>query len=629
MSCMPISSVLVVLFCLSASLASIAETADSQSAVPADPRHIANGWPIPSEGYADQPYLVKTDDGAWLCAITTGIGKEGEPGQHVVSMRSTDQGKTWTDLVPLEPADGPESAYAVLLKVPYGRIYAFYNHNTDNVREVKREDKGVWKRADSLGHYVFKYTDDHGRTWSAKRFEVPVREFECDRTNVYGGSLRMFWNVGRPLLLGDAALLVLHKIGACGIGGFSQSEGCFMRSANILTERDPATLTFETLPDGDVGLRAPEGGGRVSEEQSIVSLSDGSLYCVYRTIDGWPACAYSRDGGHTWTPPAYASYAPGGRRIKHPRAANFAWKCSNGMFLYWFHNHGGPFIAKMTASGDGSSPYNDRNPAWLAAGIERDSPEGKVIYWSQPEILLYDDDPFIRMSYPDLLEDGGHYFVTETQKNIGRVHEIPAPILDGLFHQFDNATVARDGIVLDLPGDKPMPQALTMPALPEFQTRNSKAPDHRGKDMRAGFSMDFWLQLDSPAPGQALLDSRNDSGAGVLVAMTDLGTLRITLNDGREESSWDCDRDALHPGTLQHVGIVVDGGPKIVTFIVDGVLCDGGDWRQFGWGRFSPTLRAPNSGGELKIAPSVQSLRLYKRALRTSEIVGNCRAGKP
>ena len=35
----------------------------------------------------------------------------------------------------------------------------------------------------------------------------------------------------------------------------------------------------------------PPGGGRVAEEQSAVSLSDGSLYCVYRTVDGWPSCA--------------------------------------------------------------------------------------------------------------------------------------------------------------------------------------------------------------------------------------------------------------------------------------------------------------------------------------------------
>ena len=76
------------------------------AAVP-DPRHISNGWNIPSEGYADQPYIVKTDDGAWLCVMTTGAGVEGAGGQHVVSMRSTDQGRTWEKIVPIEPADGP------------------------------------------------------------------------------------------------------------------------------------------------------------------------------------------------------------------------------------------------------------------------------------------------------------------------------------------------------------------------------------------------------------------------------------------------------------------------------------------------------------------------------------------
>ena len=41
-----------------------------------DPRLLANGRIIPSEGYADQPYIVKTDDGAWLCVMTTGKGVE-------------------------------------------------------------------------------------------------------------------------------------------------------------------------------------------------------------------------------------------------------------------------------------------------------------------------------------------------------------------------------------------------------------------------------------------------------------------------------------------------------------------------------------------------------------------------
>ena len=592
-----------------------------------DPRHIRKGWIIPSEGYADQPYVVKTGDGAWLCVMTTGKGVEGASGQHVVSMRSTDRGRTWEKIVPIEPADGPEASYAVLLKVPDGRIYAFYNHNTDHVREVKREDQGVIKRVDSLGHYVFKYSDDHGRTWSANRYNVPVREFACDRTNVYRGKLRFFWNVGRPLILGDAAILVIHKVGAMGPGFFSQSEGAFLKSRNILTERNPEQITFETLPDGDVGLRTPTGGGRVAEEQSIVKLSDGSLYCVYRTIDGWPACAYSRDGGHSWSPPAYKTYPPGGRRVKQPRAANFAWNCGNGQFLYWFHNHGGRFVGELGSGGKGGrSPYDDRNPAWLMAGREIKTPQGGMIEWSQPEILLYDDDPYIRMSYPDLMEDGGKFYVTETQKNLGRVHEIPQSLLDGLFNQWDNRRVVTNGLLLKLPAGKPMPLEAPMPKLPDFNQRDTQSKDHCGKDLQAGFSLDLWLKLDAFAPGHPLLDSRDDTGQGVLVSTTVAGTIRIMVHDGRQECSWESDRGAIELGRLQHVVVIVDGGPKIITFVVNGALGDGGEERQLGWGRFSPTLRTPTGAATLKIAPAVHSLRLYHRALRTSEAVGNFRA---
>lgn len=595
-----------------------------------DPRHLSNGWVIPSKHYADQPYIVKTDDGAWLCVVTTGSGNEGAPGQQVVALRSTDRGKTWTPPIDVEPADGPEASYAVLLKTPYGRVYCFYNHNTDRVPEVKREDGGVYKRVDSLGHYVFKYSDDHGLTWSDRRYEIPIRPFDCDIQNVYKGELKFFWNVGKPLIHGTDAILVIHKVGAMGAGFFAQSEGAFLKSPNLLTERDPAKITFQTLPEGTVGLRTPPGGGRVAEEQSIVTLSDGSIYCVYRTIDGWPTCAYSRDGARTWTVPAYKTYTPGGRRVKHPRAANFVWKCANGQYLYWFHNHGGRFVGELGANGkDGRSPYDDRNPAWLMAGRETDTPQGRMIEWSQPEILLYDDDPYIRMSYPDLVEEDGAFYITETQKTVGRTHLIPAPLVNGLFSQWDNRSVATNGRILNLTGPAPLPAQTAMPKLPRLNHRDFKSEDQRGLDTRAGFSLDLWLRLPTLDPGQTLLDSRDPSGKGLHLATAPGGTLRLTLSDGRTESSWASDPALLSADTLHHVAVTIDGGPKIITFVIDGLLCDGADDRQFGWGRYSPNLRTPDGAPVLAIAPAVRALRLYNRALRTSEAVGNFKAGPP
>jgi len=581
-----------------------------------DPRNIRNGLEIPTENYSDQPYVVKTDDGAWLCVMTTGSGHEGQPGQHVVTLRSTDLGKTWEEQVELEPADGPEASYAVLLKVPNGRICCFYNHNTDNLREVLADDPpfkdGKCTRVDSLGYFVFKYSDDHGRTWSDRRYSIPMREMEIDRQNAYAGKVKFFWNVGKPFIHEGAAYVSVHKVGGFGAGFFTRSEGVLVRSEDLLTETDPEKITWETLPEGDAGLRTPPGGGPISEEQSYSVLSDGSFYCVYRSVDGHPVCTYSRDCGRTWTEPQYKPYVDG-RLMRHPRAANFAWRCSNGNYLYWFHNHGG-------------KSYEDRNPVWLSGGIEADSPEGRIIQWSQPEIVLYDDDPFIRMSYPDLVEEDGRYFLTETQKDAARVHEVDPTLLEGLWGQPDIRSITADGLVIDLPADdEPMPSEVAMPTLPAFVERDNSRADYGTKNLCNGFSIDTWLRLDSLAEGQALLVNRTPAGPGLCLRTTERQTVEIVLNDGRTENRWDCDAGVLAAGQLHHIVAIVDGGPKVITFVVDGKLCDGGEQRQFGWGRFSPDLQHANGADTLRIDPAVKSLRIYGRYLRTSEAIGNWR----
>jgi hypothetical protein len=627
------ASVAVGLYCAMWALAAPGASPAKPSGV--DGRNIRTGREIPTLTYSDQPYIVKTDDGAWLCAVTTGAGVEGAPGQIVVTMRSTDQGRTWSKPVEVEPPTGPEASYAVLLKAPRGRIYVFYNHNTDNLREVAADDPpfrgGKCRRVDSLGYFVFKFSDDGGRSWSPRRYPIPIREMDIDRRNVYGGKVRFFWNVGKPFVHAGTAYVSVHKVGGFGEGFFTRSEGVLLASPNLLTEADPAQVTWTTLPDGDFGLRTPPGGGPIAEEQSYAVLSDNAFYSVYRTIDGHPACAYSRDLGHTWTRPQYQSYADG-RPMKHPRAANFIWKCANGKYLYWFHNHGGRFIAEHPRRPN--IAYEDRNPVWICGGMEADSPSGKVIRWSQPEILLYDDDPYIRMSYPDLVEDGGKYFFTETQKNRARVHLVDRRLLEGLWNQFSNKQLAKDGLLLALPAaGQPMPKTQPLPNLPEFTQRDNTRADYGAKDLRRGFSVDLWLRLDSLAAGQVVLDNRTSSGRGFALQTTARGTLELVLNDGRSDSRWDCDPGLLKPGRWQHVTAVVDGGPKIITFVVDDRLCDGGDFRQFGWGRFNPNYRGPAGEPTLQIAPglkgAIKSVRLYGRALRTSEAIANFRAGCP
>ncbi len=580
---------------------------------PLDPRNIRAGAVIPDEGYSDQPYVVVTDDGAWLCVMTTGRGVEGEGGQHVVAVLSRDRGRTWTAPIDIEPATGPEASWAVPFKTPYGRIYVFYTYNKANLREVPNA-QGASRRVDTLGVYAFRYSDDHGRTWSRDRYEIPMHVTEADRDNNFGGRTLFFWGVSKPIVHKGAVYWGWNRVTRWGTPGtLARSQGHFMRGENLLAERDPRRLRWRILPESDAGLRAPK--GPIAEEANLVSMNDGSLYATYRTIDGYLCHAYSRDDGRTWTSPSYATFADG-RPIKHPRAYGPVWKLRNGRYLLWFHNHGGEPV--HTDEWGRGGYYQHRNPVWISGGVER---AGRI-HWSEPEILLYDDDPKVRMSYPDLIEDGGRYFITETQKAVARVHEIDAALLDGLWRQAENRQPAARGLVLEAGGEAAR-AGFAMPRLPALNAGG-------------GFTIEAWMRMKELSPGQVIFDARGAGGRGIALTFSDRFTLRLTMHDGERAAVWESD-PGTHAGTMktnawQHVAVVVDGQAKIVAFVVDGVLNDGGAARQFGWGRIDPALADVNGLPRAPLAPhlygEVKRLRIYDRALRTSEIVGNFRAGR-
>ncbi|MFO7945515.1 MAG: LamG-like jellyroll fold domain-containing protein, partial [Armatimonadota bacterium] len=454
----------------------------------------------------------------------------------------------------------------------------------------------------TLGYYAFRYSDDNGKSWSDERYYIPVRETDIDRRNPYEGEVRFFWGVGKPIIHDGRVYTGFSKVGGFGEGFMTESEGYFLCSDNILTEKDPTAIEWETLPDNDVGLKAPK--GPIAEEHNLVGLPDGSLYCTYRTVDGHPCHAYSRNGGHTWTCPQYATYSPSGRRLKHPRAACFVHRFSNGKYVLWFHNHGG-------------RGYEDRNPAWICGGIEKDG----LMYWSEPEILLYDSSPSTRISYPDFIEDDGRYFVTETQKSTARVHEIASKLLEAVWTQHERSTVTRDGLALELAGDDCGAESKhSMPRLPDLSKGH-------------GFSVEVWLRLDGLETGQVLLDWRNARDIGGTVRTTADQSVALYVNDGATRFTWDTDPGSLAVGCWHHVVITLDGGPSLATAVVNGQLCDGGAEREFGWARFERALREVNGSESLHIAPEmygeVGGVRIYERPLLTSEAVGNYRAGRP
>jgi hypothetical protein len=127
-----------------------------------------------------------------------------------------------------------------------------------------------------------------------------------------------------------------------------------------------------------------------------------------------------------------------------------------------------------------------------------------------------------------------------------------------------------------------------------------------------------------------IFDTRDKNGQGIAISTREEGTIGLDLSDGKTTDGWTCDPGSLKRGQWHHVVIIVDGGPKIITFVLDGVLCDGGSARQHGWRRFNAALGDVNALGKAKVAPSfggeLKCLRIYDRYLRTSEAVGNFRA---
>lgn len=560
-----------------------------------DWRNATNGNPIYTSGYCDQPYVVVLENGKWLCIFTTNSGHEGSKGQHIVSSISDDQGKTWSEPVRIEEPGKESASWGMPYLTDYGRVYVFYTFNGDKIHALNDQDN---IREDMLGWYCYKYSDDEGKTWS-DRYRINIPNKPVDLNNQWNGEVQIFWGIGKPIDFKGGMMLSFTKIGKYML---EYSEGWLIHCKNINKQKNPQKLKFELLPETDTGIKNPE-LGVINSEQNIVQLSDGTLYCMHRTVSGYPAESYSTNGGKTWTtsqPPKYEN----GIKLKTPRACPRIWKCKNGKYLFWYHNNGG-------------WNFGVRNPAWISGGIERD---GKII-WSQPEILFYEEDKNVRMSYPDLIEQDGKYWITETNKVNARVHEIPNEFLNTLWSQFKIQTVTKKDLVAEW-NEIEIPEngQLKVPSMPENSYKD-------------GFTIDLRVVLATLSPGQRLLSSKDKYGNGIELETDNFGAIKISISEGEHTDSWTSDPGLIKATGLEHcISVSVDNGPRIIQFVIDGTVNNGRNMRAFGWGRYTADIKNFNfekfeigklARESVNINGKISKLRLYNRALLNTEIIGN------
>lgn len=561
-----------------------------------DWRYMPNGTLLHSDTYVDQPYVTILDDGSWLCTYTTNAAHEGAKGQHVACRISRDKGKTWGENIRIEEP-GPEStSWGMPYKTDFGRVYVFYSYNGDKVHSLG-DQKNI--REDMLGWYCYKYSDDNGKTWS-QRYRIPMRKSAVDYMNQWNGDVQIFWGVGKPINVDEGMMFGFSRIGEYML---EFSEGWFYYCGNINREKNPKKLKWDLLPEGDHGVRAPEWGG-IQAEHCIAQLNNGDLYTSYRTTQGVTMESYSRDKGKSWSvPEPIKDYT--GRILKNPRANTKVWKSEeNGKYLLWFHNIG-------------EKNFYHRNPAWVSGGIEKD---GKII-WGQPEILLYKDNEGRGMSYPDLIQQDGEYWVTETQKSVARVHKIPNSFLETLWSQYDREKTQTENLIIDWNGENAKKNAIDSLLFPKVNPSVDKK----------GFTITVRLNQNlDMAKGTILIDTRDANGVGFWMETSDFYSVKFSISDGTKTSELNSDMNILQVRSYmeQEITVIADFQSRILNFVTDGKLNYGGDYRATGWGRIDPNLK-PFTSALLKIdknRKTITGVQYFKKPLMVTEVIGNFRA---
>lgn len=335
--------------------------------------------------------VIATPGGALLATWTTATS-EGDPDQRVIFSRSADRGRTWTEPQTLDgaqPHDPPGTGMASwqflitargVLPGGGSRIWCFYNKNI-GIDDARAADTGLLRA---------RYSDDDGLTWSEKTYDYPI---EPNAISNPDPKVPHTWIVYQnPTPTADGAIIAGFTRWASnavdpGIGMLErQSEVCFLRFENILAEPDPEKLVVTTWPRSEHGLEveSPMRPGRsMAQEPTAPALSDGRLFCVFRTLTGRAWFALSGDHGRTWDKPRPLRFKPGGDYVLNPCAPCPLYTLNDGRFLLLFYNNDG--------SGHGGhgpiDPVNVRNPAWVTVGREIPGEPDQPIRFGRPKIV--------------------------------------------------------------------------------------------------------------------------------------------------------------------------------------------------------------------------------------------------
>ncbi|MFM8311324.1 MAG: hypothetical protein ACKOAZ_05420 [Ilumatobacteraceae bacterium] len=608
-------------------------------------------------GYYDSQNIVAVGAQSGQAALSVVLhhseNREGGPGLQLFSTRSVDGGRTWSPLAPIDDgARQSHDGYQLLHRRSDGseRIFVFYGWNEGSqypagspvdLPELKRTDMQL------DDGYWFRVSDDGGVRWGDRRWLIPVRRTRIDRDNPWGGSTMGMFLCDKPSVI-DGSVYVAFQKTRDGAGETPGSEVFFLRSRNLLHVDDLDDAEWETLPHGDAGLQSPSGDLALGEEPHVLQVGaphPDRLFCLWRAETGRLAAAYSDDGGETWGESfwlTHEGHAGGVQPLKNPRGSITPFRLrepsARGLpeFVMLYYNNG-----RTERLG-----YVGRRVYWLVCG--RSTPDG-LIRWGQPELALwwdgtgFEDRPGWNPDwaivdgpgYPDFVEfDDGTLAFVESNKLAVRYHVVDRRLLahlraqPELVHVTDDSLAYRWHAAADVSGRQPC-----APALADLRARGGVTVVVRIAGTGAAARGRCLVQAFSTVT--AALGEEPTSATvtkGYSVTVRDDGELELYVTDGFGTEVRHSTRIAMSSnvwdGGEHLVGFVLDGGPKVVSAVVDERLDDGGSDPQ-GWA-FFPAALGEVGGSELVVEPNatgvLRELRVYDRALLTTELVAASRS---
>eukprot|EP00039_Didymoeca_costata_P006090 m.87386 g.87386 ORF g.87386 m.87386 type:complete len:626 (-) comp13105_c0_seq3:158-2035(-) len=598
-----------------------------------DTRNVVTGITLgsTSNSYYDQPQIVILPSGVWVCVLTSGPDKEGQPSENVYIQYSHDFGKTWGtnqgspgngEIRPLEPEHpyGPPAAWVNPLLTSYGRLYIAYTYNIQNITTMPGSQ--VHRRSDTVGIQAMRYSDDGGITWS-ERFEMPTDVKDIDKNNELHGAAKEGWSVGKPFTVtqgGKSVTYFQFCKRACGLLNPSQCPASqkihaeyvpmqefVIVSDNIDYEKNVSKLHFSTEPTGPVGLLSK--ADNLTEEGNLIPLPNfGDVYYTMRTFDGYVGVAHYING--IWTDKLRAMYRegrPGSMSLKQPNGPlsprKFTLSNGDDVYLLLYYNRGLP-------DATGQASWGLRNPYWLVAGW--DSNNSNHIEWGQPEVILYELSSSARLGYPDLFRDeNGRYYATETDKVTARLHPLDSTLVENLIHQGTNSVPLP-------PAEKDYknpPSSFPSPPLPDVAN---------GEGLTMYIQMEFGENLNMLKTTSTNVSFFNCGDALDLTYVADEGTVTIKVTDGIETWSLTSDDDLVPAHGNHSLLFNIDGAGKLMHVMIDGFLCDGGLSRGQGF-FFNPVAKLGKLSAETCSINSngfrLTQIQTFARSLSTSEML--------